>query len=94
MSTIWKYDLEVTDTQVLRLPRGAEFLTVQYQFQGSRGCPRLWALVDPEQPPEKYTIYTFGTGHTIANAEGLSYIGTYQLMDGELVFHVFSEVDD
>ena len=67
MTTIWKYPIEVTDTQTIEMPIGAQMLVVQAQ----------------------YTVYTFGTGHP-ANVEGHIYLGTYQLYEGGLVFHVFT----
>ena len=49
------------------------------------------ALVDPRhQERERITIYTHGTGNPIELAHCKSYVGTYQLEDGFLVFHIFS----
>lgn len=42
--TIYKYPLDVTDVQEIKLPVGAEILTVQAQ----NGTLCLWALVDPQ----------------------------------------------
>lgn len=84
MAAIWKFPLAVTDRQSVRMPAGAELLCVQVQ----RGVPCLWALVDPQAPLHEVELTTYGTGHPIDGDPG-DYIGTYQLRDGSLVFHVF-----
>ena len=82
--TIWKFELEPIDFQTLEVPEGAQFLTIQTQ----NGTPCLWALVQPDAKKYLVGIGTYGTGHPIPDGER-NYIGTYQLMGGGLVFHVF-----
>lgn len=83
--TIWKFPLETTDEQVVDMPSGAKALTVQTQD----GCACLWALVNPDNATvEHRLIRIYGTGHSIPKHPG-DYIGTYQLCNGALVFHVF-----
>lgn len=80
---IWKYPLEITDSQPVPMPTGARILTVQVQH----GQPCLWALVDPTRASKYREIRMVGTGHP---ADGLTnYIGTFQADGGALVFHVF-----
>lgn len=86
---IWKWSLKVTDRQHLQLPAGAKVLTVQTQF----GRPQLWALVDQRAEPEPRTFATYGTGNPMPDGDPGAYVGTYQIDDGALVFHVF-EVKD
>lgn len=84
--TIWKYELKTTDVQQVYMPIGAEILTVQTQLE--RPC--LWALVDPQAEKETRGIMIYGTGHPVPTEPyPHKYIGTYQLSDGSLVFHVF-----
>ena len=86
--SIYKYQLEVTDTQKIELPVGAEILTVQTQNE----IPCLWTLVDPNGiEKETRIIEVFGTGHPVGYDMGVSrkYISTFQLRGGQLVFHVF-----
>jgi hypothetical protein len=83
VKTIWKYPLQ-PDVTTLDMPQGAQVLTVQ--VQGNR--PVLWALVDPCQLKRKRRFAVFGTGHDIPDEVG-KYIGTFQLLDGGLVFHLF-----
>lgn len=91
MKTIWKFPLETTDLQTIVMPEGAEFLTLQVQA----GEPALWALVDDEAPKQQRTFATYGTGRPVRDmakrqaGEQQTYIGTYQLDAGALVWHVF-----
>lgn len=84
MSAIWKFPLPVLDDFSLLLPRGARVLTVQ--AQADRPC--LWALVDPAAEPTPRQFRMWGTGHEHAEEPG-TYLGTFQLGGGALVFHVF-----
>lgn len=89
---IYKYDLDVTDIQVISLPLGSEILTVQTQFD----IPRLWALVDPnELDTEERTIEIFGTGQDVHYDMGIDrkYISTFQMHAGNLVFHAFERTN-
>ena len=88
VKTIYKYELLVKDTQLVSLPKGAKILTIQTQGP----FPQLWAMVDTEEDTEEVLIETFGTGHPIKDLPlGVkrTYIGTYQLSGGSLIFHVF-----
>ncbi len=83
--TVHKYTLDLTDRQIVALPEGARILSVQTQGQRLR----LWALVDADATPEAVEIAIRGTGHPIDDAEVLEFIDTFQMNDGQLVFHVF-----
>lgn len=86
--SIYKYQLEVTDTKKIELPVGAEILTVQTQNE----TPCLWALVDPNGiEKETRIIEVIGNGYPVDYDMGVSrkYISTFQLGGGQLVFHVF-----
>ena len=82
---IWKYTIEVANHQELALHSEAKILAVQMQG----GECRLWALVD-ETKKDMATrrIAIYGTGHPIPDDPG-NYIGTFQIMGGDLVFHAF-----
>lgn len=84
--TVWKFPLKVTGSQIILIPKINYPLTVQ--IQGSEPC--LWAVVDPDSPRIHVIVRTFGTGQTDITHE-MDYIGTYQLADGGLVFHIFVE---
>ncbi|MCK4780061.1 MAG: hypothetical protein KAT57_07735 [Candidatus Lokiarchaeota archaeon] len=82
---IWKYPINTQDVNfVLEIPEGAKPL----YFEVQRGIPTLWVLVSPEHKFEKRYFRIVGTGDTIEE-ENLSYIGTIQLADGDLIFHLF-----
>lgn len=81
---IWKYALQVVDEQPVRMPSGAEILTVQ--MQGANLC--LWACVVPGAEESIRHIRIYGTGHEMD--PGMHrYIGTFQMHGGALVFHAY-----
>lgn len=85
--TIYKYPIEITDCQKVRMPFNAEILTAQ--MQGDTLC--LWANVEEHASLEERTIEVFGTGHPMSY-ENRRYIGTTQMHGGALVWHVFERV--
>lgn len=86
MKKIYKYPLEVTDTQFIELPLGAEILTAQ--MQGNQLC--LWAMVNssPDAIKKNRCIEIIGTGYPVPTGD-LKYISTFQIAGGGLIFHVF-----
>ncbi|MGL5912788.1 MAG: DUF7352 domain-containing protein [Bacteroidales bacterium] len=89
MKTIYKYPIEVTNEQTIKLPKGAKILTIQTQ----RETPCIWAMIDKtEQETEEVELRVHGTGHDVPDSETLRYIGTFQLHGGSLVFHTFRKV--
>lgn len=86
MKTIWKYELEIKDEHILEIPSPAIPLGFQVQY----GKPVLWCLVDPEKGMVKKRFRMAGTGHEILfTLEELNYIGTIQLLGGNLIYHLF-----
>lgn len=88
MKTIWKYELR-PDGATVGVPEGAKILTVQAQKE----LPCIWCLVDTDARQENRTFRVYGTGHPMPVCPG-DYCGTFQLMGGSLVFHVFEVRDD
>lgn len=92
MKKIFKYELKVTDTQVLELPYEHRILTVQNQ----NGNLCLWAVVDPEDTDTaNRTIRIFGTGNDASDLEyyfggDMEYISTVQM--NSLVWHIFIDL--
>lgn len=82
--TIYKYPLRVDDVQDVAMPRKAKILCVQIQSK----TPCIWAEVDKKQTVVKRRFATYGTGYSLPDDSG-TYIGTYQLQGGALVFHVY-----
>lgn len=85
MRTIWKFPISPADTIEFSMPVGAVILTLQTQY----GEPCIWAEVDDQAPTEIRKFRTYGTGHPVV--PGGVHIGSYQLRDGALVFHVYEE---
>jgi len=84
---IWKFPLEIKDVQIIRLPINHKILTVQLQNR----TPCLWVMVNPEVSMEEIVIEIIGTGNPIEPGER-EYISTFQLFEGELVYHVFKRL--
>lgn len=86
---ICKYPLDVVDQQTVHLPYGYRILTAQLQ----KGVLQLWVLIDPvENLSIPVSIGIYGTGDPIDGDPG-TYISTFQLYDGGLVFHVFERTE-
>ena len=87
---IWKFPIETKGRQEILMPKGAEILCIQIQ----QDKPTIWALVE-FLPPEKRIFEVFGTGHNIKSGGDIKrdYVGTYQVGDGHLVFHVFERIN-
>ena len=90
MFSIYKYQLDITDKQIIELPYGAIPLSVVNQ----RETICLYARVNPEpiyKEKIKFEIYIHGTGHLIEEQEMFTsdFLGTVVLMAGSLVFHIF-----
>jgi len=87
MKTIHKYPLVVQDNNPVLMPDEAQVLCVQMQ----NGGPCLWALVETDLPKVVRNFLIYGTGHPVSKAQQ-SYVGTFQMHDGNLVFHVFEKL--
>lgn len=85
MLTVWKFPVRVADEFSIDMPTGAKLLTVQTQG----GEPCLWALVEDADPKVARKLAIRGTGHNADSLDGAAYVGTFQVMGGALVFHLF-----
>ena len=85
MKTIYKYELETSDEQEIEMPLFSEIICLQLQ----NDKPYIWVKIDTEFTNHKFKFRTFGTGQPIEPEFNGTYIGTYQLLNGKLVFHVF-----
>ena len=84
MSAVWKVPLQMEGQQLIKMPVGAELLTVQVQ----NDQPQIWARVDPTAPVADRRIIMVGTGHQFTDDDH-KYVGTFQLMGGGFIGHVF-----
>lgn len=85
MKRVYKYPLTITDFVTISMPIGAKILRVDVQNEK----PYIWALVDPDAVKETRCFRIAGTGHEIEDDHCDSYVGSFMLMNGALVFHVF-----
>lgn len=94
MITVWKYiiDLEQLEKRVddaggfnFSMPKGATISHVEMQHS----WPCMWAVVDTEQPLETRRFALLGTGHKLSS--GFQHVGSFQMLDGKFVGHVFEE---
>lgn len=82
---IFKYPLLQGYSQIW-MPKNAEVLTVQEQ----RDFPYIWALIDNTAVLEARGFFVYPTGEVITAPIG-KYLGTFQVYNGDLVYHVFEE---
>lgn len=82
---VWKFPLQLVETQEIEVPEGA--LALHLALQGR--TPTLWAGCDPSQPREKRRVILAGTGLTNPRLATAGYLGTVQL-DG-YVWHYFDD---
>lgn len=87
MQTIWKFPLDIVDTQTLMMPQFADVLCVQVQ----KGIVCLWAKVNPDSKEEPRIIRIFGTGHPLDIEQNLEYIGSCQTHGESLIWHIYEE---
>lgn len=81
MKRIFKYAIPIADEFELELPKGAEILTFQIQYEQ----PVIWAIVDPDAEKEKRHFNLYGTGHPMKEySDGILEIDGYSLNDKEL----------
>ena len=66
------------------MPKDAEVLSVQIQH----GAVCIWARIDTQKLDVPRAITIRGTGHNCHEQDG-KFIGTVQINEGALVFHVF-----
>jgi hypothetical protein len=95
-SSIYRYPLEVTDFQTLRIPSAHTILSVapgraqhrEYQLD-------LWAKVSASDHNSTVAVYILGTGHPFPTYKtsgadlDIGFVGTCVMDDG-LVWHVFT----
>lgn len=81
---IWKIVLNLDNEQLIRVPRGTKFLSVQSQHDGA--C--VWYQCNPEAEMTTRYLSIIPTGKDFDPA-GCAYLGTFLIGAGFLVFHVY-----
>jgi hypothetical protein len=82
-NVIYKYEIDT----IVVMPKGAEILSVQMQHSK----PHLWAIVNDNNELEERIFNIVGTGWEM-DFNNNKYIDTFQ--DGNLVWHVFEEINN
>jgi len=84
--TIQEFPLSLVERQIIEMPIGAHFLSLQSQG----GALTLWALVAIQLPLRSVEVTIIGTGYPAPEGVGVtSYVGTTQ--QGAMVWHVFAK---
>jgi hypothetical protein len=84
MKRIFKYKIPVNDSFGIHMPEDAVILSVQCQ----KDEPCIWVMVDEYKPETTRRFELYGTGHVMSKMNQ-QYIGTFQMMQGNLVYHLF-----
>ena len=85
--TIFKFELKITDRQLLFLTEGATVISIGNQ----RGNLCLWVLLDPEATTKPITIAVIETGHPINKDTKMKHLGSAVIEP--FVWHVFELLD-
>ncbi len=88
MKKVWKYEVPLEDRFSISMPEGAEILCVQIQ----RDDPHIWAVVDPDAERMRRWFRLAGTDHPLGDNLNLNYIGSFQMAEETLIFHLFEIV--
>ena len=84
MRVIWKYPIQIINTQKIRMPKGAEVLSVGIDPDNQ---PCVWCSVDPYQSEEYRTIHVVDTGEGVP--DNTVFVGTF--IYHSYVGHIFIE---
>lgn len=92
---VWKFPLLLQMSQTVKMPLGAEILSVQFQ----EGVLTAWAKVRHGRGNEDRKIEIRGTGHTIeeeVGCDGGMYLNHLATVQGEagFVWHVFEQIGE
>ena len=87
---VWKFEIDGSRPTFM-MPIGSEILSVQTQNEK----PCIWALVNSGNHKEERFFEVYGTGHEIHYDMGIErkYIGTFQIDNGDLIFHLFERIN-
>lgn len=85
MRVIFKFPLLTGSYLSLQMPKGAKVLCIQTQ---GRHNVCIWAECDSTQGMEERKFFLYATGEPMSELSQ-TYVGTFQLDEGGLVFHVY-----
>lgn len=88
MNIIYKFEIPIKDTFEIEMPQYSKIVG----FQMQNDIPVIWAVCNKTEPLVKRGFMLIGTGVEMSqqfNPDFIDYIGTIQMNDGKLVFHLF-----
>lgn len=88
MKAIWKYQLELTDKQVIEAPMNARALSVGLDPAGDL-C--VWMEVERDVFNHGKTFYIVGTGHPLPDEQFIEFIGSVK--QDPFMWHVYEGKD-
>jgi len=86
MKTIWKFKLNITESQEIKVPEGTQILSAGIDPEGSL-C--VWGVVDTENALTDRFIYIVGTGNPIDRVFFNDYTFIGSVLMQPFVWHVF-----
>lgn len=81
--TIWKYEIEITDSQTISLP--SQHKIIHFGLDPNQ-VPCIWAEVNPTNSVVNVEIRLVGTGHPI-DFNHFSYLGSFN--QSVFVWHIY-----
>ena len=88
MKTVYKYRVNVSDTVVVEMPKGARLLHLEPVDAGVlNDTIDMWVEVESEAEVEDRVFYIVGTGHPLPTAPA-HHVGTVQ--GRPFVWHVYA----
>lgn len=100
MKKIYSYNIQNTDSQVIRMTKGAEILNVKVEESNKNNFEldptiTLWALIDPEEKEsEDHRFHLIMENQRFNDEIEMKYISTLQLLKGTFILHVFVEINN
>jgi len=84
MKSIWKFEIPVEGEFDVMMPEGAEILS----FCTQKNKLYIWAIIELGTKFAARRFRLVGTGFKFSERPG-RYVGTAQIFDGDLVWHLF-----
>jgi len=87
MSTIHKFELKITDRQVIEIPGFVRVISVLNQ----RERLVVYAEVKPQERERKGKVEfaVIGTGNPMLDGANWRFVGSVSMSNGDLIWHVF-----
>ena len=89
MRTIWKFELERVDEQMVRMPRAPRQMDEDLLHVGCQDGihPVVWAMVETDWPMDDRLLLVVGTGNPAPEPWDGTYVGS--AICGPFVWHIF-----